>query len=270
MLCFADSFHLFQGLFVFDVLYYLVVPLEDSEVASLLYTVLNASLLGLAFLEIEFPSATQINNPYGMGAVVLLTGILGAVALYSGIASSAVSVFALITIGGVAIVSFEQYGNMFSGVLTTDPSIQMYILLLLFSGLIALTILLFCLAKAGRFILCSIAYAILALLAIKCVYYQGFMPDPICCDGDACPFTVNTMDVIFLIVLIWLRITAYASYRWHARYKTRYNNLNVSSKENLRHAYETKFNQKRAEETESLIQARTDMIGRDSSSLVLN
>ena len=109
MICFADSVHIVQALFIFDFLYYLIVPLDDYDAISAFYVSFNFSMTGLALLEIEFPDTTQINNPYVIGGILVITLILIIMAAYSGAVGAMITGLALLIIAGVTVASFEQY-----------------------------------------------------------------------------------------------------------------------------------------------------------------
>jgi len=241
MLCFADSLHIFQGLFVFNVLYYLAVPFDDVLVLSMFYMSINTSMAGLAVIEVQFPEASDItvNNPYVLGGILLASLVLVLIAVCSGVISSVVTGLALLLLGGVSVATFEQYGISFSGLSfgeDLDSSTRMYLGLIMLSGLFAIFALLYYIAKIGRFILCTIVYAMLALFALKCAWTQGVLPSRICCDTldpSSCPFYISMQDAVVLGVLLWLRIVSFASFRWHARYKAKYGTLHQALKSTL-------------------------------------
>jgi hypothetical protein len=241
MLCFADSLHIFQALFLFDLLYYLFVPLDDYDMMAMFYTGFNFSMLGLAILETQFPNTSELVNPYVIGGLAVMTLMLLIVTAYSGAIGSFITVFALLILAGVTIASFEQYGADILGSdwgSSLDTTTRMYLGLLILTGLFVCGVLIYYLSRFVRFFACTMLYSLLALFAVKVAWFQGFMPAEVCCDPDVlgqCPFFLGMTDIVFLIMLAWLRIMSFSTLRWHARYKIRYQTLRGVQKDQAKH-----------------------------------
>jgi hypothetical protein len=210
MVCVVDEVHLFQAVLYFDVCVYTLVFIDVYSATSSIYSAVNLGVLGMAD-----PSV------YPMIAVLLITLVFAAFFLTS--FGTIVTASILVGLLGTTFTVGQQYVIEWLGYTwgaNVDSEAKLYAIGMLVLLIIVACALLYAWTRVTRYFIRSLLCAILTTVAFRSLWFNGWLPDSLCCSADQlhdCALYLGVNDALMIAGLFWLRLVAFASFRWYAK-----------------------------------------------------
>jgi len=219
--CVADAIHLFQVLFVFDLIAYGIVMLDDYALFTQTYLNVNLAMTGLMLLQVFLPGVTYLRNAYMSGILGILIFTLFVFGSLAAAYTALISTVAIMLVFGFTLhyaqeFAIDWFGSSWGADLDTQT--KLYVLASILAALIIVIALLYVFVGVSRFFIRSLIYSLLAIVATKAMWFNGISPDEICCntsDPETCPIYIGPIDLGLTLVLFWIRMVSYTIYRYY-------------------------------------------------------